>query len=76
VGGVELEVVILILPGIVLAAMPIGVKVLEEVIRRTFPVAHLELHDESSGCGERYSIILVSEVRYGFQLSILLIIKP
>jgi len=51
-------------PGVVLAAMPISIKVLEDVINRTFPVTHLEIHDESSGCGERYSVVLVSKVRH------------
>jgi stress-induced morphogen len=44
--------------------MPIDKIALEKVIKRAFPVTHLEINDESSGCGESYSIVLVSEVRY------------
>jgi stress-induced morphogen len=55
--------------------MPVDIKVLKEAINRAFPVTHLEIHDESSGCGERYSIILVSEVRHEGQLSFPIIIK-
>ncbi|KAL1718242.1 bola-like protein [Schizophyllum commune] len=33
---------------------------LEAAIRNAIPVAHLEIEDQSSGCGESYAIILVS----------------
>jgi stress-induced morphogen len=43
--------------------MPINLADLETVIRNAVPVTHLEIEDQSSGCGENYAIILVSEVR-------------
>ena len=43
--------------------MPIDRNALEKAIKRAFPVTHLEIHDVSSGCGDSYSIVLVSEVR-------------
>jgi len=42
--------------------MPIDVVALEKAIKRAIPVTHLEIEDQSSGCGENYAIILVSEV--------------
>jgi len=42
--------------------MPINIVNLEAAIRNAVPVAHLEVRDQSSGCGENYAIILVSEV--------------
>ncbi|KIY45042.1 bola-like protein [Fistulina hepatica ATCC 64428] len=38
---------------------------LEAIIRSALPVAHLEIEDQSSGCGESYAIVLVSEVFEG-----------
>jgi len=43
--------------------MPVDTKDLENTIRNLLPVTHLEIEDQSNGCGENYSIILVSEVR-------------
>lgn len=43
--------------------MAVDTHVLEDIIRGAIPVAHLEIEDQSSGCGENYAIILVSEVR-------------
>ena len=43
--------------------MPVQVKDLEQAIRDAFPVSHLQIEDQSSGCGESYSVLLVSEVR-------------
>ena len=43
--------------------MPVNVQDLESAIRNAFEVAHLEIHDQSRGCGESYSIVLVSDVR-------------
>jgi hypothetical protein len=37
---------------------------LESVIRSVFNVTHLEIEDVSSGCGQSYSIVLVSPVRW------------
>ena len=45
------------------AAMAIDTTQLEAAIRNAIPVAHLEIEDQSSGCGESYAIILVSPVR-------------
>jgi hypothetical protein len=42
--------------------MPINLVDLEAAIRNAVPVAHLEVEDQSSGCGENYAIVLVSEV--------------
>jgi hypothetical protein len=36
---------------------------LESAIRSAIPVLHLEIIDQSSGCGENYAILVVSEVR-------------
>ncbi|KAF9074500.1 bola protein [Rhodocollybia butyracea] len=38
---------------------------LEAAIRAALPVSHLEIEDQSSGCGESYAIILVSEAFEG-----------
>jgi len=42
--------------------MPINLVDLEAAIRNAVPVAHLEVEDQSSGCGENYAIVIVSEV--------------
>jgi hypothetical protein len=39
---------------------------LESAIRTAIPVSHLEIIDQSNGCGENYAILVVSEVRRGF----------
>lgn len=36
---------------------------MEAVIRSAIPITHLQILDESSGCGENYSVVIVSEVR-------------
>ncbi|KIM51761.1 hypothetical protein SCLCIDRAFT_1224158 [Scleroderma citrinum Foug A] len=41
--------------------MPVQPQVLENLIREAIPVSHLEIHDQSNGCGENYSIVVVSE---------------
>ncbi|KAF5381898.1 hypothetical protein D9757_007591 [Collybiopsis confluens] len=38
---------------------------LEAAIRAALPVSHLEIEDQSSGCGENYSIVLVSDAFEG-----------
>jgi stress-induced morphogen len=43
--------------------MPVNLEELEKAIRTALPVHHLEIEDRSSGCGENYAIVLVSEVR-------------
>ncbi|KAF9499316.1 bola-like protein [Pleurotus eryngii] len=45
--------------------MAVDTHVLEAIIRGAIPVAHLEIEDQSSGCGENYAIILVSEAFEG-----------
>ena len=42
--------------------MPIDPIALEKAIKRAIPVTHLEIEDQSSGCGDSYCIVLVSEV--------------
>jgi hypothetical protein len=44
-------------------AMAIGVSALESAIHDAIPITHLEIVDTSSGCGENYTIVVVSEVR-------------
>lgn len=38
---------------------------LEAAIRTALPVSHLQIEDQSSGCGESYAIMLVSEAFEG-----------
>jgi len=45
--------------------MPIDITALEKAIKRAIPVTHLEIQDQSSGCGESYAIVLVSEAFEG-----------
>lgn len=45
--------------------MPLDIIALEKAIKRAIPVTHLEIEDQSSGCGESYAIVLVSEVGSG-----------
>ncbi|KAG1744371.1 bola protein [Suillus lakei] len=45
--------------------MPVTVEDLERAIRAAFPVSHLDIEDQSSGCGSSYAIFLVSEVFEG-----------
>ncbi|KAG2348395.1 bola-like protein [Suillus weaverae] len=45
--------------------MPVTVEDLERAIRVAFPVSHLAIEDQSSGCGSSYAILLVSEVFEG-----------
>lgn len=44
--------------------MGIIVKDLEAAIRNAFPIIHLEIEDTSSGCGESYSVFIVSSVSF------------
>ncbi len=37
---------------------------LENAVRTAIPVSHLEITDQSNGCGENYAILVVSEVRH------------
>ncbi|KDQ54506.1 hypothetical protein JAAARDRAFT_38178 [Jaapia argillacea MUCL 33604] len=45
--------------------MPVSLDNLENAIRTSIPVAHLEIIDTSNGCGENYAIIVVSEAFEG-----------
>ncbi|KJA22192.1 hypothetical protein HYPSUDRAFT_41370 [Hypholoma sublateritium FD-334 SS-4] len=45
--------------------MPIDTIALEKAIKRAIPVTHLEIEDQSSGCGDNYAIVLVSEAFQG-----------
>lgn len=40
----------------------ISVDALEAAVRTAIPVAHLEIIDQSNGCGENYAVLVVSEV--------------
>jgi len=44
--------------------MPINASDLETAIRNKIPVSHLEVEDQSTGCGESYAVVIVSEVRF------------
>jgi stress-induced morphogen len=41
--------------------MPIDTANLESAIRKALNCVHIEIEDQSSGCGENYAILLVSE---------------
>lgn len=43
--------------------MPISQKDLEEALKNVIPVSHLDVVDQSSGCGDSYAVLIVSEVR-------------
>ncbi|KIY65902.1 bola-like protein [Cylindrobasidium torrendii FP15055 ss-10] len=45
--------------------MGINVQALEQAIREAIPVSFLNIEDQSSGCGENYAIVLVSEAFEG-----------
>ncbi|KAG1852656.1 bola protein [Suillus discolor] len=45
--------------------MPVTIEDLERAIRAAFPVSHLDIEDQSSGCGSSYAILLVSEAFEG-----------
>ncbi|KAK0237009.1 bola-like protein [Armillaria nabsnona] len=45
--------------------MPVNTTDLENAIRNAIPVTHLDIEDQSSGCGENYAIVLVSEAFEG-----------
>ncbi|KAI0027525.1 bola-like protein [Vararia minispora EC-137] len=45
--------------------MPVLASDIENVIRTNLPVTHLEVVDESSGCGENYRVLIVSEAFEG-----------
>jgi len=45
--------------------MPVSLEELEGTLRNALPINHLEIHDQSSGCGENYAILVVSEAFEG-----------
>ncbi|KAH8101277.1 bola protein [Cristinia sonorae] len=45
--------------------MPISQGDLEASIRNVIPITHLEIIDQSSGCGENYAIFVVSDAFEG-----------
>lgn len=47
--------------------MPISQTLLEEALKNAIPVSHLDITDQSSGCGESYAVLIVSEVRQGLE---------
>jgi stress-induced morphogen len=42
--------------------MPVTPEELEAAIRAVIPVTHVQVEDNSSGCGENYTVTIVSEV--------------
>lgn len=49
--------------------MPVSAEAIETTLRSHIPITHLEIEDQSSGCGESYSVFIVSEVRAVLGLS-------
>ncbi|KAJ8472932.1 hypothetical protein ONZ51_g8175 [Trametes cubensis] len=45
--------------------MPISAADLEAAIRAAMPVTYLEIEDTSNGCGENYSVFVVSQAFEG-----------
>ncbi|KAF9791925.1 bola protein [Thelephora terrestris] len=45
--------------------MGILIEDLETAIKNVFPITHLEIEDNSSGCGESYSVFIVSSAFEG-----------
>ncbi|KAL5490577.1 hypothetical protein ACEPAI_5410 [Sanghuangporus weigelae] len=41
--------------------MPVSLETLEDNLRNSMPITHLEIKDRSNGCGENYEILVVSE---------------
>ncbi|KAF8464813.1 bola protein [Gautieria morchelliformis] len=41
--------------------MPVSLVDLEQALRNALPISHLEIIDQSSGCGESYAVLIVSE---------------
>lgn len=42
--------------------MPVTREELEAAIRASIQVKHVEVEDNSSGCGEKFSVLIVSKV--------------
>ncbi|CCM00972.1 uncharacterized protein FIBRA_03020 [Fibroporia radiculosa] len=45
--------------------MPISILDLESAIRSAIPIIHLEIIDQSNGCGENYAVFVVSSAFEG-----------
>ncbi|KIL58287.1 hypothetical protein M378DRAFT_170812 [Amanita muscaria Koide BX008] len=45
--------------------MPVNSADLEAAIRKAIAVSHIEVEDQSSGCGESYAVVIVSETFRG-----------
>ncbi|PFH49304.1 hypothetical protein AMATHDRAFT_63437 [Amanita thiersii Skay4041] len=45
--------------------MPLNPADIEAALRKSIPVTHLEIEDQSSGCGESYAVLIVSEAFAG-----------
>ncbi|KAG8729565.1 hypothetical protein FRC12_020884, partial [Ceratobasidium sp. 428] len=45
--------------------MPLSAAALEKSLRDAFNPTHLEIQDTSNGCGENYSVIIVSQAFEG-----------
>lgn len=43
--------------------MPVSADAIDKALRDALPVSHLEVKDQSNGCGENYAVLIVSEVR-------------
>ena len=44
--------------------MPVLADEIEQTLRASIPITHLEIIDQSSGCGESYAVFVVSEVSF------------
>lgn len=44
--------------------MPVSLEDIENALRNALPITYLEITDQSSGCGESYAVLIVSEVGY------------
>lgn len=42
--------------------MPSSAEAIETTLREAISVSHLEVRDDSSGCGEKFAVLIVSEV--------------
>jgi stress-induced morphogen len=51
--------------------MPVTPEELEAIVREAMQVAHMKVEDESSGCGEKYFVLIVSKVAQSFHYNTL-----
>ncbi|PAV23330.1 bola [Pyrrhoderma noxium] len=45
--------------------MPVSAESIEIALRESIPITHLEVTDQSNGCGENYAVFIVSEIFVG-----------